>query len=93
MRNPLVPEAEVSPAAVLSRLTDWAATYRGDPCPGAVADVLVSFAFLVGLQAGARYPEAARQVLRRVSEEQPSAFRKLADLSGCLFAPAETAGC
>ena len=92
MPNPLVSEIEVSPAVVLSRLTGWTAAYRADPCPGAVADVLVSFAFLAGLQAGAKRPETARRILRRVSEEQPSAYRRSADLALELVDPEPGAG-
>lgn len=93
MRHSLVSEIEVSPAVVLSRLTGWTAGYRGDPCPGAVADVLVSFAFLVGLQAGAGRPDAALRLLGRLAEEQPSAFRRSAELAQGLFEPEAAAGC
>ena len=93
MRHPLVSEAEVSPAIVLSRLTGWTAGYRSDPCSGAVADVLVGFAFLVGLQAGARRPEAALRFLGRLAEEQPSAFRRSAQLAQGLFEPEASADC
>lgn len=88
MRRPLISETEVSPAVVLSRLTGWSRDYLADPCPAAVADVLVSFAFLVGLQAGARRPDAARSVLRQVSREQPSAYQRSADVARSLFEPA-----
>ncbi len=93
MRNQLVPEIEVSPAAVLSRLTGWTAAYRADPCSGAVVDVLVGFAFLVGLQAGAGCPDIARRILRRLSEEQPSAFQRSADVALGLFETEPPARC
>ena len=90
MSRPVIPEIAASPAEVLTRLTEWVTAYRSDPCPGAVADVLVSFAFLVGLQAGARRPEAAHRMLRHMAQEQPSAFQKSADVARHLFEP-ETA--
>lgn len=87
MRRQLVSDIEVSPAVILTRLTGWTTAYHDDPCPGAVVDVLVSFAFLVGLQAGSGLPDAARGILRRVSDEQPSAFRRSADIALALFEP------
>ncbi|HET9476299.1 MAG TPA: hypothetical protein VFP63_02295 [Dehalococcoidia bacterium] len=93
MRRPLVSETEVSPAVVLSRLTGWSTDYRADPCPAAVADVLVSFAFLVGLQAGSRRPEAVHSLLCRVSREQPSAYQRSADVARGLFEPEAAQTC
>ncbi len=88
MSRPFISEIEISPAVVLSRLTGWSKDYRADPCPAAVADVLVSFAFLVGLQAGAGRPHAAHSILRQVSREQPSAYERSADVARSLFEPA-----
>lgn len=93
MPNPLVSEIEVSPAVVLSRLIEWTAGYRGDPCPGAVADVLVGFAFFVGLQAGAGRQDLARRLLGRLAEEQPSAYRRSGEVARGLFEPERCGGC
>jgi hypothetical protein len=93
MSRPVISEIPASPAEVLTRLTEWTTAYRSDPCPGAVVDVLVSFAFLVGLQAAARRPEATHRVLRQIAQEQPSAFQKSADVSRALFEAAAGGGC
>ena len=93
MRQPIYSEIDVSPTVVLSRLTGWTAGYRSDPCSAAAADVLVAFAFLVGLQAGVGRPDAARRALGSLAKEQPAAFRRSADLAMCLFAPEPCARC
>jgi hypothetical protein len=93
MQYQLPSEADVSAAVILARLTGCTESYRTDPCPGAVADVLVAFAFLVGMQAGAGRPGAARRILRQVAEERPAAFRRTADLASALFEPEPAAAC
>lgn len=93
MPKPLVSEIDVSPAVVLSRLIEWTTGYRADPCPGAVADVLVGFAFFVGLQAGTGRREVALRILGRLAEEQPSAYRRSAEVARGLFEPEAAAGC
>ncbi len=65
--------AETDPAAVLTHLTRWAAKFHDDVSPAAVTDVLVSFAFLVGLNVAAADPVFAAALLSRTEEGMPSA--------------------
>lgn len=64
---------EVDPTAVFARLTEWTAQFHDEFSPARVTDVLVVFAFLVGLSLAATGPAFAEALLRQLEDKMPSA--------------------
>ncbi|MEE8346420.1 MAG: hypothetical protein V3S20_03630 [Dehalococcoidia bacterium] len=64
---------DVDTAAVLAYVKEWAAPFHDDFSPAQVTDVLVGFAFVMGMSLAMGNPAFAAALLRRLEEEMPSA--------------------
>ena len=64
---------DVDTAAVLAHVKEWAAPFHDDSSPAQVTDVLVGFAFVMGISLALGNPIFAAALLRRLEEEMPTA--------------------
>jgi hypothetical protein len=74
----------LDPMAMLACLRQWVAEFCDDASPAQVTDILVVFAFLVGLNVAAARPEYVEQLLYLISEEIPSASQHARSLADAL---------
>ncbi len=74
----------LDPMAMLAYLREWVAEFCDDASPAQVTDVLVVFAFLVGLNVAAARPEYVERLLRLMWEEIPSASQHARSLADAL---------
>ncbi len=73
------------PGAIFTYLAEWAAQFHDRSSPTQVTDVLVSFAFLVGVNFGAANPPVSAAFLRQMEKEMPSASRKACQLARAML--------
>jgi hypothetical protein len=70
--------------AMLAYLRQWVGEFCDDASPAQVTDVLVVFAFLVGLNVAAARPEYVETILRLMQEEIPSASQHARSMADAL---------
>jgi hypothetical protein len=70
--------------AMLAYLREWVAEFCDDASPAQVTDILVVFAFLVGLNVASARPEYVERLLRLMREEIPSASQHARSLADAL---------
>jgi len=73
------------PGAMFTYLTEWTAKFHDSSSPTQVTDVLVSFAFLVGVNLGAANPPVSAAFLRQMETEMPSANGKARQLARAML--------
>ncbi len=75
----------LDPGAMFAYLTEWAAKFHDDSSPAPVTDVLVAFAFLVGVNLGTANAGVSAAFLRRMEKEMPAASGQARQLARAML--------
>ena len=75
------------PPTALTCLKGWAGRFYDDSSPAKVTDVLVVFAFVVGVEMASAHPDEAAALLQHVRVTMPSAGAEASRVASTLVEP------